>query len=361
MVKRILLLTITLASLAGLILWWPRGEIEDTAAVKGQRLQVQSSQTHLSINNELFVSDKTGELKIYLFDDNQNKSSILIDEPGSQFLPSLVGQDGLLFFSYSDGFYQLWRYDLNQSQKEFIIGLRQEPVDLFTTADGRWAIYSVTDAIDFDYTRRSFLIDLKTKRAQTITDGVRSILISSNNRSLIINKKDGLYYSEISTTGQATELLKIIEGKIYAPALSSDGESLYYIVEADGTYKIVVNNLRGSSVEDVLILPDYQSIIDWTLKISPDNNELLYTAVESHEALTGIIGRLKIDGTDWQELTDDGVLADWSNSSEYIWYNKIVVSEGKKSIQLWRMNRQGNYREAIMRSAQSWFMTPNIS
>ncbi len=361
MVKRILILVIAVISLAGLVYWWLESEGE-TGEVKGHIVQRETVDLLTSEPIQPFISDQTGLWNIYTYQEYRDRSVAVVPNSSDQLLPVMIGDNTLLYFSREEEFFKLWKYTIDSNEKDFVLALRDIPKQLTAAPNGHYAVYSVSDTKSMDGSLRSFLVHLDSHEVRPISDGVLSIQISPDSRRMVYNTRSGTYYSEILRTGVTTDPLLIVSGVTYAPIFSIAGEKVYYIVEEENNFRIKANDLRGQNESVIIEMPKIADVGDWTLDLSADSQIILYTQVIDQDALLGNIGHVRVDGSQWEQLINNGISARWSRTENGdILYNTLDLSSGNRKVQIWKMNSKGNYREALTRSGNNWLALPKNS
>ncbi|MBU0707626.1 hypothetical protein KKG41_04610 [Patescibacteria group bacterium] len=355
MKKSLFILMLSLVCLGGLVYWWQTDTQQADREVKG-RVTKPSDEAHIVSDWERpFITDRNDSWKIMSYETTAEQVNELIPGEDKQLLPVLIDNDELIYFTATEGFYKLWRYSLLEKSNIFVIGIRQAPIELEVAANGRFAVYTVLDTSRSNLGNRCFLVNLETRQIKEIGSGIRDIEISPDNRHIAYTMDHGLYFIEVLHSKDPTSPIMIQEGDIEAPVFSKSGERIYFIKQLDDVASIVSTDLRGAEDKEILALEVSGGNAEWTMELSQDGEKLLYTDIIDSEALRGNIGWIRTDGTDQHYYVNQGISAHWSKTGHEIWYNRLEIKNGQVSRQIWKMNDQGNYREAVTQEGNNWF------
>lgn len=353
MIKRLSLLIIALASLVGFLAFWPKAEKSEDGLVKGRQIQLPAATPLLTKWEHPFLSDKEGAWKIYFFNETQPEPVALLPGPGNQYLPAKIDSDHWLYLSEEDGFFSLWRISLSEQTRDFIIALRQRPASLQTSADGRWAIYTLPGA-KAGFNLRNFLLNLQTGQTKEILPVGRDLRFSHSGKQLTFATEAGVHLSEMMQDEKISEPLLVASGDISTPIFSRNSERLYFIRKGAETNTLAAVELGSGNEIRLASFETGEATFSWQLELSPDGKRLLYSGFDSNTR-NSLIGHLLVDGSGQKEFENVGQWAHWSESGNHLLYNVVTSREGRFAGQIWRMDLEGNNREAITRSHDNWF------
>ncbi|MDD5342181.1 MAG: hypothetical protein PHI73_02495 [Patescibacteria group bacterium] len=357
MAKRIVFLVIALICLAGFIGWLQIKKLPaGISEVRGKIARPAPFEIVPSSWSEPFVSDRDGTRRIYFYDSAQNSAGAVLPGLAAQLLPVLIDNESLLYFTQESGFYKLWSYSFSEKSNTFLIAISERPVNLTASTDGRLAVYSVVDPIQ-PGKQRSFIIYLDSRQIKEIGSGISSLNISPNGRRIAYADKEGISVRELIRTDTLSEPFLIYSGEALAPIFSASSEEIIFVKKQDENYYLASGDLRGQAQKEIIALPNIAGTINWTLDLSDDGQSIVYTAMLDEEKFQGRIGQVTLDGGQIQEFGIIGILARWSSKENDIWYNTLELGPAGPRAQIWKMNKQGNYREAITREGNNW-LTP---
>ncbi len=351
MVKRIIILFVALASLMGLVYYWPT-DGSSTGQVKGRIVNRTGVGSLASDWERPYISDRTGQWKIFFISDDRSGGSAMIPGNQPQLLPTEISNNHWLYFTQEEGFYKLWRFTADNSASQFILALRHQPTSLTVTRDGRLAVYALAD--DTGIGQRTFLVTLETGAVKEIVSGARSLIFSPDNRRIVYNTTEGLFASEISRELAVGDPLTIASGDSYAPIYAADGDNIYYIENVEGEYLLNRLDLRTGTIQTLISLGVNPGITDWSLELSPDGKKLVYCGSVDKSYIHTVIGRVMVDGSGSKILSQDGGEAHWSKSGQLIFFNSLEFTTLGPRLQIWRMDEEGNNREAVAWEGNNW-------
>lgn len=354
MVKRIIILLISLASLVGLAYYLPRTS-PPAGQVKGKLINGTEVGALTSVWERPLISDRTGQWKIFFI--NDSRADVVSTIPGDppQLLPAEISNGRWLYFTQENGFFKLWRYTAGDPASQFVLALRRQPTSLTAARDGRLAVYTLSDSAVTADSRRTFLVTVDTGEMKEIIAGARSLSFSSDSRRIVYNTKTGLFTAEVARDLTIGEALTVVSGDIHAPVYSADGESVFFIQKKSGEYFLNRAELRTGITQTILPLGVNTGITDWSLELSPDGKKLVYCGTVGDSYIQTVIGRTLIDGSGWKILSQEGGEAHWSKSGQAILFNLLEFTPDGPRLQVWRMDEEGNNREAVAREGNNWF------
>ncbi|MFA5106876.1 MAG: hypothetical protein WC497_00955 [Patescibacteria group bacterium] len=353
MAKRLIIFLIALACLAGLVSLWPRTS-SPGGQVMGRIVNRQPIGNLGTTWERSYISDRTGQWKIFLISNDQGGGSAMIPGSQPQLLPTEISNGHWLYFTQEEGFYKLWRFTPDNNASQFILALRHQPTSLAATRDGRLAVYTLSESTRTDNSQRTFLVKLEAAEVKEIVSGARSLIFSPDNRRIVYTTTEGLFSSEISRELAVGDPLSIAPGDIYAPTYAADGDNIYYIENVEGEYLLNHLDLRTGTIQTLISLGVNPGITDWSLELSPDGKKLVYCGSVDKSYVHTVIGRVMVDGSGEKILSQDGGEAHWSKSGQQIYFNSLEFTSLGPRLQIWRMDEEGNNREAVAWEGNNW-------